>query len=198
MNDALEVIEDQGFKAKLYHDEDPQSPKDWDQAGTLVTWHRSYTFDVDGQKEFGESEEFFKQAKKGRWVYLLVGMIDHSGIRLYPGGGHAVGDAAGWDSGTVGVIYTTRERFLELCDSNPRGWRKKAAETLKSELETWNEYVSGQVYGYTITGPDGEEGDSCWGIYGYDYAVQEMKDALRSTLEEEKKAEAMVKQSFAL
>jgi hypothetical protein len=196
--DAIERIEDQGFVAELHYDTDPQSPKEWDQAGILATWHRRYCFDVNGEKEFGTGDDFIAAAKKGRWVYLLVGMYDHSGISLYEGGGSHAFDAQGWDSGTVGVIYTTWERYSKMCDSRRKGWRKRAEETLRSELRTWDMFVQGQVYGYTITGPDGEVGDSCWGFYGYEDAMQEMKDALRYTLEAERKAEEMVKQTFAL
>ena len=37
-------------------------------------------------------------------------------------------------------------------------------------------YLTGEVYGYEIEDPDGEEdGDSCWGFYGFDYCMQEAR-----------------------
>lgn len=41
-SDAVETIEQDGFVGRIFQDEDPTSPKDWDQLGTFVTWHRRY------------------------------------------------------------------------------------------------------------------------------------------------------------
>jgi hypothetical protein len=38
---------------------------------------------------------------------------------------------------------------------------------MKAELETYDDYLNGNVYGYTIDGDDWE--DSLWGFYGYDH-----------------------------
>lgn len=201
---VIETIREDIFKAEIMYDEDPPSPKDWDQAGQLVTWHRNYCWDVDGQKTFGDPQEFLRQAKAGRWVILPVGMYDHSGVSLYEGTGPGVGDTAGWDSGQVGFMYTTRARFLEMCDNRVSGWRKRALECLRAELETWDVYVHGQVYGYAITlshedEPDSDDVlDSCWGIYGLDYARQEAVSALKYAAKVEQDARAMVERSFAL
>lgn len=85
MRDAIDTVEKDGFTMRTYVDEDPTSPKEWDQLGTLVTWHRNYVFDKDGKKEFGEPTDFIKQAKREGWIYLPVAMYDHSGISLYEG-----------------------------------------------------------------------------------------------------------------
>ena len=47
---------------------------------------------------------------------------------------------------------------------------------MQGEMEVYNDYVSGEVYGYNIeNGDDGFE-DSCWGFYG--------DDGLKQILEE--------------
>ena len=62
-------------------------------------------------------------------------------------------------------------------------------------LEDWNDCLSGNVYGYMIENPDGDEEGGCWGFYGdpeesgllvqaKDEAEQMIKDA-----EKEKRAE---------
>lgn len=184
--DALVTVRLEGYRAELVQDQDPTSPKEWDQVGTLVTWHRRYCFEVDGQKEFGTPEDFREKAKAEAWVYVLVGMIDHSGISLYADGGPAVGDAAGWDSGTVGYIYTTEARWLELCweqakGPSPADWREQAEKVLRQEIEVWDQYVCGDVYGVVVVREaDDETVDSCFGFYGYDYARGELTAMLEA------------------
>jgi hypothetical protein len=40
------------------------------------------------------------------------------------------------------------------------------AESLKGDAELLRSWMFGDVYGYTVEGPDGETVDSCWGFYG--------------------------------
>lgn len=84
-----------------------------------------------------------------------------------------------WDSGQTGFIYASKERIKK-----EMGWKvitkKRIAQLQKmaqSELDEFNAYVSGDVYGFTRTikvvdcnscGSESEqELDSCWGFYGY-------------------------------
>ena len=68
----------------------------------------------------------------------------------------------GFDSGQIGFVLVTKNSG-EIPD--PFGYAKEM-------VEVWNQYLSGDVWGYTVTAPDGEE-VSCWGIYGFDAAIQE-------------------------
>ena len=43
---------------------------------------------------------------------------------------------------------------------------QKMAEGL---IESWNAYLSGNVYGYQVVDAMGEEMDSCWGFYGDEF-----------------------------
>ena len=49
--------------------------------------------------------------------------------------------------------------------------KDNALEIAKSEVETLDKYLRGDIYGYDIN--DGE--DSCWGYYGIDEAIVEAK-----------------------
>lgn len=80
--------------------------------------------------------------------------------------------SCGCDSGQVGWIYIDRETGQREWG---RFWRKKAEKYLIAEVEEYDQYLRGDVWGYTITDKDGNEVDGCWGFYGYDYAVQEAK-----------------------
>lgn len=69
-----------------------------------------------------------------------------------------------WDSGMSGIIFVLKTKVR-----NEYGWKKitkarreNIINNLISEVETFDQYLTGQVYGYEVE----ETGDSCWGYYG--------------------------------
>lgn len=71
-----------------------------------------------------------------------------------------------WDSGCVGWIVATKESVAAK-----RNWRMKASELMEAETEEYDQFLRGEVYGYTLYSEDnGEwiEEDSCWGFFGDD------------------------------
>lgn len=51
-------------------------------------------------------------------------------------------------------------------------------------LEQWQAWGEGDVFGYTITAPDGTElDDSCWGFYGFDREKSYVMDTARDAIE---------------
>jgi hypothetical protein len=45
-------------------------------------------------------------------------------------------------------------------------------------VETWNQYLSGDVYGFIIEDGEGTDVDSCWGFYGLETVKQEAISAV--------------------
>lgn len=75
-----------------------------------------------------------------------------------------------WDSGQVGFIYAKKADL-----KREFGWKRMSPQReddirqyLKAEVETYDMYLRGEVYGFSIEGHDGEPIDSCWGFYGDD------------------------------
>jgi hypothetical protein len=58
------------------------------------------------------------------------------------------------------------------------------------------------VYGYVVCDPDGNEQDSCWGMIGSDYVIQEAKCALEACIKNhertERQLDELVRRGFAL
>jgi hypothetical protein len=54
-------------------------------------------------------------------------------------------------------------------------------------VETYSQFLSGEVYGYTIDGPSGEY-DSCWGFYDLDNCREEADGALTTLVEDAQQA----------
>lgn len=77
--------------------------------------------------------------------------------------------------------------------------RIKARKILQQEVETYNDYVSGNVYGYTITQDGGDELDldSCWGFFGdyKEYLMTEAREVIDHRIEQDQKhIERMIKE----
>ena len=125
------------------------------------------------------------EALIGKWnvVMLPLYLYDHSGITMSTGS-----FGCPWDSGQVGFIYMTREKAEENWPSlkdDPDALRLKAEERLEAEVEVYDQYLTGEVYGYVIEDDDGEEVESCWGFYGEEDAQQEGEKALKRLEQEE-------------
>lgn len=170
---------------ELHYDESPTSPREWDNVGVMLCFHSGYELGDDhdySTENFEGWDELKAQIEKD---YEIVGPIlplylyDHSGICLRAGHGFSNIDAAGWDWGIVGFTFATKET-QEMTGVED----DKIVEALNQDVETYNEYLSGAVYGYVIVKPEQcdkghthhEVIESCWGFYGgSEYAMAEGK-----------------------
>ena len=126
--------------------------------------------------------EFFLRVARGAEVILPLYLFDYSGITM-----NTTGFSCPWDSGRVGVIYTTKEAILKyfVVEAISDELRCKAAECLKSEVKVYDQYLTGDVYGYVIKDGEGEDLDvdlnkvstSCWGFYGLECCMEAAKEA---------------------
>lgn len=177
-----ETYEHQGVPVELILDMeggDYANPRDHTNVGTFVHWHRRYV--LGDEQISGQMDEAMQRGglrllrryltlMRGATVVMPVGLIDHSGISVYVGGGAHACDPGGWDSGTVGVIFDTPESREET--GVPLD---KVEEALKSEIEVYDLYVRGEVYGYRV-GADRVE-DSCFGFLGYECVKEAAAEA---------------------
>jgi hypothetical protein len=98
-------------------------------------------------------------------IVMPLYLYDHSGqtISTKPFG-------CRWDSGQVGFIYVSRKKLLE--EYGGKKVTKKMLETatkvLLAEVEVYDHYIRGDVYGFKEYDADGKEVDSCYGFYGED------------------------------
>lgn len=125
--------------------------------------------------------EWVKRKYKATLV-LPVGMIDHSGVSYYIGGGAHPHDPGGWDSGTCGLILDTPEVLAERGqwgdNDDPIDWLTAG---MKAEIEEYSAWASGECYGYVIKDRNGDETDgSCWGFIGSEYVRQEARSVAAS------------------
>lgn len=130
------------------------------------------------------------------WLYDHSGITMSCGARTYPYNDR-------WDSGQVGWIVALKkmvmaetvefildkngERILieHKHEGNPSTWgyatrpltdgtwRKRACEIMEADVEIYDLYLTGEVFGYTLyeqdeDGEEWSEEDSCWGFFGAD------------------------------
>lgn len=115
-------------------------------------------------------------------VMLPLYLYDHSGITMSTGS-----FSCQWDSGQVGNIYMTREKIRK-----EQGWkvltksrREKIAKYLEGEVETYDQYLTGEVFGFTVVDPDDEDDpiDSCWGYYGDDHRASGLLETAENAID---------------
>jgi hypothetical protein len=176
---ALDTRTHKGLTINLYHDEHCDSPRENDNLGTIIAWHRNYRLsDKDAPTLTCPKPSDFDP--KVYPICLPVYMLDHSGVALSTG---SFGDP--WDSGQVGWIYVTRDRLLKEYGVKRLSKRvlAQAEKVLKAEIEEYGQYVNGACYGYIVTDADGEQLDSCWGFIGSKWAWESGEQAADDEVE---------------
>ena len=169
MYGPIETIESGDRIVKIYCDDSSESPREWDNLGTMALYHGRYC--VAQESEFGEPRELVEEMQKNgkKYIALPVFMYDHSGVALSTGRQYPFN--CPWDSGQLGWIFVTREQVRKewkVQRISPK-LRAQVENILRGEVETYGAYLNGNVYGYVAEDQDGEHLDSCWGFYGFDF-----------------------------
>lgn len=164
-----------GLTVEVAYDDHPMDPREWDNLGVMVCAHRRYNLGDISHNRPVDAEDIIEEAKEdGARVILPLYLIDHSGLSMSTTDFLHI-DPGGWDSGQVGVIYDTNETRDLL--GIPEDWDDgRIAKALIDEVEVYDQYLRGQVYGFVVKDEDGTVLDSCWGFFDPDYAMQEGKD----------------------
>jgi len=157
------------YRLKIVPEGDSSNPRtEFDNLGTMVCWHGRYTLgDVQPKSRPGdymESEGISDETH----VILPLYLYDHSGITI-----STSPFSCPWDSGRVGFIYAKRGAE-DTTD-------ERLERYLKGEVDTYDAYISGEVYGFVLEravpfkkergdgkvteGVDWDEECSCWGFY---------------------------------
>ena len=89
----------------------------------------------------------------------------------------------------LGYIFCPAEKVKEEYGEGPEA-AKAARRYMRGEVEEYGLFLQGEVYGYRIFDPAGEEIDSCWGFYGLEYITQEVRRELLSEVERAPKVPA--------
>lgn len=190
MNDLVKTIDYNGYHINIYSDDSPQSPREWDNFGHMTCFHSRYN--LGDEHDFSTSNDFMEWLNdpeiKGKVTSLWLFLYDHSGITMsWKGNEYPFNDY--WDSGRVGIIYVTDDEIREEYKVKriSAKLRQKVVEYLKVEVEVYDYYLRGDVYGYRVTDAIGNEIDSCWGFYGHDNEKSGLFDHAKPAIDCERK-----------
>lgn len=174
-----------GYRIELHYDENPETPRNWDNLGTLYSNSRSYDFDGHSITELIEDVGGSRYDNVIPWdligkkyYYLKVWIYDHSGITLRTGESNPWGSGyTSWDSYLYGVIVCDKKKackeygYKRAC----KALQEKVEKYLDGEIDDLDKWVSGEIYGFRTFDADDNEIDSCWGFYSEEEAIEEAK-----------------------
>ena len=161
MENIIEQENCKGCEIKIVYDTDPINPvEEYDSFGKMICFHKRY---ILGHKHGHSIESFqaFLKANEKDIVVLPLYLYDHSGITI-----STTPFNCQWDSGQVGFIYATKEQILKEYGVKriTSKIREKVEKLLITEVDTYDKYLTGEVYGFVIE-KNGEIEDSCYGFY---------------------------------
>lgn len=176
----IEKYEHDGLDVRICQDDDPLDPRlEWDHLGVMVCFHKRYLL---GDKDHGYREadydswdEVYKAilAEEDPLVVYPLYLFDHSGITISIGKERfQMADSAGWDWGQVGFIFARKKDVRKEYNKkriSPK-MREQVCAQLRAEVQEYDQYLTGDVYGVEVIDRDGEVLDSVWGVFGLEYA----------------------------
>ena len=219
-NSPFKMKDDEGneYKLTVEYDDGAMNPREWDNLCTMVCWHNRYSIgdkhNYDNSDELLESllcevcgfdiadiemlptiDKYMLVCESDKLIIKNVNIYDHGGITVSTSNGYPYNDR--WDGGRVGFVYVTKETILkEIANANEVNWTAVANEVIENEMETYDQYVRGEVYWFRFTKKvvrqdlcphcgevireyeEEEEVDSCGGFYGDEIETSGILDNL--------------------
>ena len=168
---------------RIVQDEDPLNPRlDFDNLGKMICFHKRYNLGDAHQIDWTDFNDWDEMATHltqmhEAAVILPLFLYDHSGLTL-----QTSPFSFPWDSGQIGFIYLDRATLFKEAPGQPKILTKAAkawaTRCLLAEVEEYDQYLTGDVWGYVIEDSDSREVESCWGFYGEDYCKTEGEEAM--------------------
>ncbi len=182
-----ESIDYKGMTIKVCYDENPESPREWDNLGTIYSNHRNYDPDNHSIEELMDEDGHLNESEMNKhFIWLPVYAYEHGGLTVSTGNGYPYNDR--WDSGLFGIIAVSKAKVRK-----EYGWkditeerRKRIEKYLDGEITTLDQYYTGEVFGFVIEDKEGGVIDSCFGYFGEDY-IEDMISEAKSVIDTEQK-----------
>jgi len=176
-----------GYQITIEQDELEDGPRTWDNLVTMYYSHRNYILgDEQIPCERGERldlQEIMNEHRESESdIFMPLYLFDHSGLSISTNASEfAAWDAHGWDWGLIGFLHipASKIRHEYSVKRITKRVHALAVSVAMNEVATYDQFISGDVYYYSIQDEAGEFVDSLCGMYGYDYTLQEAKEAVQ-------------------
>jgi hypothetical protein len=166
----MNTFENENYKLEIIVDEFPTNPRENDNLTEMICFHNRYNL---GDKHNFTSADFNGwddmlttiQKTKNPAIILSLHLFDHSGITI-----STSRFGCRWDSGQIGYVYITKEKVYSEYNVKriSRKLMKKLNTLILGEVDVYDNYLTGEVYGYSLLNKQTGETDSCFGFYGSD------------------------------
>ena len=164
------------YKLIMINDTCPTCPREWDNIGTMICFHRNYTtgdkhnyssplelmYDLADSYDSEEAEsleELYNDCKISESEYFrkLKELADKNNLIL-PVYLLEHGDIKyitedfndSWDNGQVGIIYASYDTIKSEYGDTSEESLEKAKNCMKGEVETYSQWANGEVYGFRL------------------------------------------------
>ena len=175
------IAEDEKRRLEIYQEENPESPREWDNTTVMLGWHREYK--IGDENPYKTPDAFLSDKRLQRRIAIIkpLYLYDHSMQSISTRSFVGRAQHAEWDSGQVGFIYILKTTVRKEW----KGDLKKAEEVLEGEVEDYDRYMKGDIYGFRLYEkcdkcgqhtPDPK--DSVWGFFGTDWDNNGLKESL--------------------
>lgn len=200
MTEPIKRIETGDKELVIKHDPHAESPRLFDgNVGTMAAFHGRYdlgdevSFNTDQFGGWSEMKDFIEDHNDVVAILPLF-LLDHGRQHL-----STTPFRNKWDSGLVGYIYATEEDVERLGLKDREN--EEIEEMLQDEVETYAQYLKGEVYGYILYEKEEcgmghthkNEIDSCWGFYTAELEDSTMMDHIEPHLTEDEIQEVQEK-----
>jgi len=168
---------------EIHIDDCPFSPRENDNLGIIHAWHKrmnigdeGYNYNLYSENEKDRLNDNLKEAKQNNDIVYPLYAYEHGNISLSLGNSHYPFNDR-WDAGQVGFIIVKRDKILEEFGKKrlSKKLKQKVKTIIELEIETYNQYINGDIYGYEIKDNQDNLIDSLWGIYGIEDTEEEAK-----------------------
>jgi len=163
---------------EVKQDEYAESPREWDNLSTMICFHGRYNL---GDKHNYKHQDYSGWAEMEKAItknespaiILPLYLYEHSGITI-----STSPFSCKWDSGQIGFVFVSKEKLRKEYSVKriTKEIIDRATKVLLAEVETYDNYLRGEVYGYTLLNENGEVEDSCWGFIGSDIETNGILD----------------------
>ena len=145
---------------EIKQDESAENPREWQ--NTMSTF-----YGVKGRYLIGGKQDLEYQYRDS--------LEEH--IDEFRHQGHVIVEFS-TDAGECFAVIDLDDVKKEYGDKSVKS-RNKAKKYAEAEIEEFQAWANGEVYGYIIKDLDGKTLDSCWGFYGRKYCQEAAEEAAK-------------------